>query len=503
MSMIQFFTTTQAKYDAAVKDANALYFCEDTQVLFKGDKRYGFEVITVESFENEEAENALRGVLYINKADNKVYYSDGKDWVEVGVLSGYVTAAANEAVNDAKKYTDAEIKKAISGVYRFKDVVETVAELPTSGMVSGDVYHVVHTNPYDTEKDSSAEYVWVVDPNDPSDTGSWEKLGTYFQFTGTTNNIPVYDGTGCFTDSEYSIGVSDTQQLNTFGAANKLATELATKALLDKKANLIGTEHEGEVAIIDAFGQYQASGATIGENLYEERKVTDDQGNEHIETDFATETDVLATETAVAQYVGNVVSGGISVDLTRKANKVIDGGEKMEGNLAGLDGAGDLTDSLVAAGAAAYNEATFGKSDVEGRTLLATEKAVTEYAEGTFAKQVEGTENDIVFVGVDGQVKDSGKSVIASINDTENVPTAKAVKEYVDAAVEGVSEDIPDISGKADKVTDAVSGNLAGLDDEGNLTDSGFKGGSATLGSAANVLATEAAVVTALTWKTL
>lgn len=53
-----------------------------------------------------------------------------------------------------------------------------------------------------------------------------------------------------------------------------------------------------------------------------------------------------------------------------------------------------------------------------------------------------------------------------------------------------------DLSGKADKVASAVAGNLAGLDTNGNLTDSGKKAGGATMATApnANTLATEAAV---------
>jgi len=36
---------------------------------------------------------------------------------------------------------------------------------------------------------------------------------------------------------------------------------------------------------------------------------------------------------------------------------------------------------------------------------------------------------------------------------------------------------IPDVTGKADKVTSATSGNFAALDANGNLTDSGHKHG--------------------------
>lgn len=468
MSMIQFFTTTQAKYDAAVKDANALYFCEDTQVLFKGDKRYGFEVITGRPATVGEA---LRGVLYIHD-DNKVYcYNGGDDWVEAGVLAAYVDQAEADAIAEAKRYTDGKIAEAIANVYRFKGIKATAEELPAEGNVTGDVWHVSADN---------SEYVW--------NGTAWEKLGFACKFEGTADMLVAYDGAGGLKESGKKL--SDiANDISTAASTAETNAKNYAKELADGKIDKV-TGADGKVATFTDDGNVE------GVIAIQDTIIVTAGGD-------VTQKDDLPTIDAVVGYVEAVVTGGISVDLRGKANKVTDGGAKMEGNLAGLDAEGDLTDSLVAAGAAAYDEATFGKSDVEGRTLLATEKAVTEYAEGTFAKQVAGTENDIVFVGADGQVKDSGKSVVTAIGENENVPTAKAVKDYVDDSVKEVSDRIPDISGKADKVADAVSGNLAGLDAEGNLTDSGFKGGSATLGSAANVLATEAAVVTALTWKTL
>lgn len=57
-----------------------------------------------------------------------------------------------------------------------------------------------------------------------------------------------------------------------------------------------------------------------------------------------------------------------------------------------------------------------------------------------------------------------------------------------------------DLSGKADKVEGAVNGNFAGLDADGNLTDSGKKAGGATLSATpdADTLASEAAVKAAM-----
>ena len=56
-----------------------------------------------------------------------------------------------------------------------------------------------------------------------------------------------------------------------------------------------------------------------------------------------------------------------------------------------------------------------------------------------------------------------------SVYDSDNaVATAGGIKSYVTSA-------IPDVTGKADKVSSATNGNFAGLDSNGNLTDSGSK----------------------------
>ncbi len=66
--------------------------------------------------------------------------------------------------------------------------------------------------------------------------------------------------------------------------------------------------------------------------------------------------------------------------------------------------------------------------------------------------------------------------------------------------MERLDDTTVDLSGKLDKVTGAVAGNLPTLTDEGGIVDSGKKVGGATLNAApdANTLATEAAVRAAI-----
>ena len=56
----------------------------------------------------------------------------------------------------------------------------------------------------------------------------------------------------------------------------------------------------------------------------------------------------------------------------------------------------------------------------------------------------------------------------------------------IDTSSYATTSQIPDISGKADKVTSATNGNLAGLNASGNLTDSGWDGAKTTTSASGN-----------------
>lgn len=66
-----------------------------------------------------------------------------------------------------------------------------------------------------------------------------------------------------------------------------------------------------------------------------------------------------------------------------------------------------------------------------------------------------------------------GYSISVNVNVSTEADNALVKKE--DGSLYVPKAEVVDISGKADKVTDAAEGNFAGLDAEGNLTDSGKK----------------------------
>lgn len=141
-----------------------------------------------------------------------------------------------------------------------------------------------------------------------------------------------------------------------------------------------------------------------------------------------------------------------------KADKVMDA---TAGDLAGIDSDGNLTDSGIAASDVATTEDLAGKQD----TISDLDTIRSGAAAGATAVQP----SDLAAVATSG-----------SYNDLLNKPTIPAAQVNSDwNADSGVAQilnkpTIPDVSGKADKVVGATSGDVATLDGNGNLTDSGL-----------------------------
>jgi hypothetical protein len=99
------------------------------------------------------------------------------------------------------------------------------------------------------------------------------------------------------------------------------------------------------------------------------------------------------------------------------------------------------------------------------------------------------TTGDFVKIAVDGTIESAGVSassfdsagaaetvgntLTGSSTDTSDTLTLYGIKAYVKARTEGIASTTA-LAEKADLVTNATDGNLAGLDEDGNLTDSGI-----------------------------
>jgi hypothetical protein len=140
----------------------------------------------------------------------------------------------------------------------------------------------------------------------------------------------------------------------------------------------------------------------------------------------------------------------LATDFGAKADKVTGA---VSGNFAGLDSNGNLTDS----GSKAADFKT-------KQTAVADADATTDGTAATFVDSVTQNANGEI------TVHKKGVQAAQAYVDEQNPGQAGLMSAADKAKLDGV-----DYSGKADKVASATNGNFAGLDANGNLTDSGFK----------------------------
>ena len=144
----------------------------------------------------------------------------------------------------------------------------------------------------------------------------------------------------------------------------------------------------------------------------------------------------------------NVISATVpSVDISGKADKVENA---VNGNLAGLDATGNLTDSGIAADRV-VQDASYVHTDQNFTTEL---------------------KNKLVNIEAGAQVNVQSDWLEENSSSDAYIRNKPDMSQY--ATPEDIEQLEQDISGKADKVSGATAGNLAGLDSTGNLTDSGI-----------------------------
>lgn len=173
----------------------------------------------------------------------------------------------------------------------------------------------------------------------------------------------------------------------------------------------------------------------------------------------------IAANAQVNVLEGVQVNGvDLTIDANKKVNVVISGkADKVagatNGNFAVLDSNGNLADSLKSPSDYYVKSDTYSQSEVN--TLIA--------AVSTMSLKVVNTL----------PVTDISKTTIYLVPKTVGTSTTNVYNEYVclddtttPAQWELIGDTAIDITNKADKVSGAVSGNLAGLDINGNLTDS-------------------------------
>ena len=266
----------------------------------------------------------------------------------------------------------------------------------------------------------------------------------------------------------------------------KLATDAVTT---DKIKN--GNVTEGKLA------DGAVTTAKIGANAITPAKVSNDTYEISISGNAATASDAES-------------GSALRTELDNKADKVTGA---TNGNLAGLDASGNLTDSGVKPSAfktkqtavidptadgtatsfidtisqndngeitvtkrtvptATTSEA--GISQLNSSTVIRTDGATSLSEDETKAVTAKGVANAIK--NLDSGDKTQGSQVVCAVNVTDNGKIAVTKSQLGISDIDQLGTRLGNIeSGKADKVANATAGDFASLDSNGNLVDSGSK----------------------------
>lgn len=144
-----------------------------------------------------------------------------------------------------------------------------------------------------------------------------------------------------------------------------------------------------------------------------------------------------------------------SIDYSGKADKV---SGATNGNFAGLDANGNLTDS-------GFKAADFQAAGDYKTTQTAV---VSPTADGNSYAYIDTISQD-----TNGEITATKKTIPDAVASVSGVGGTKGLMSAADK--ETIDNLGTSLNGKADKVASATNGNFAGLDSNGNLTDSGSK----------------------------
>ena len=293
--MLKFYYGTAAQYASATKDSEALYFITDQKKIYKGSVDYTEAARVVASMPASPAQ----GIVYFDQSDSKVKVFDGTNTNVIALPASALigsgstdnTVATSKAVYDAitplapkaspvftgtpeaptasrgtnttqiattafvKDACD-QVQAALAGALHFKGVVNTVADLPASGNVEGDVYQV-KTNPQGTD----AEYVWTL--NGTTSAGAWEELGAVIDLSAYATKAEC--------DTYYDAIGAAAAVLGSSGDAASAATVYGAKAYADSLAtnyDAAGSAATAKSDVIGASGDLASADTIYGAKAY-------------------------------------------------------------------------------------------------------------------------------------------------------------------------------------------------------------------------------------------
>lgn len=451
MAMVNFKVGTQAKYDAATKNDNTLYFITDAKRIYKGSVDVTESLVVVTNYEGNEGgislANAFEGKLYVNAATFEVRIKSGDTWK---VFSpGYLTDGTNfaDASNSGKLATIGAIKTYITA--------QIAAITGGTAFVKGVTF-------------DSTNKALLIDKGEANPTSvalTGMAYAPTYDATNLTLTIPVVGGESVVVN----IPKDNFVRSGRYEASYTLPDSSTGPAIVLVVNN--GTQGSDQEVVIPAASLVDVYTGGNTDNV----QVSVSNGN------VITASVVLDPDTNNALTSG---AAGLKVDITGKANRVA---TPTAGDIVTTDANGHPVDSGKVFGGSTL-AATPNANTVA--TEAAVNTAITNATSGKANKLTSAASTHVLVGSANGDLSDSGKTILSTGtlgNSDSTIPTANLI----------AAEDAK----KADKLTSAASSHILIGAADGNIADSSKTIGGATLSATpdADTMATEAAVNTAIT----
>ena len=506
----KFIQTTYAKYltkkAADQLDANALYFITDSGAhqIYKGADVYAAALIKVSSEAAlPEASAAQEGALYYNTGNNTAKIFVGGAYYDLSIpkatsISGSVASTDNTfpttyAVQEyAKSVGSAATADKLDKISGTNGNILTVASNGSAIVDSGFVAGTAST----IGTASSTVLPNEVAVKDYADSAAAGMGATKLdKISGTNGNLLAVDSTGsAVKDSGLVAGGASIAATPT---TSTLATELAVSTAISAAEDRANSYTDSKIEALGDVFEFKGTKANIAAlPAGSDSK----KGDVWIVTDAGSDADGNPLSNVEYVYDGSDWEMlGTTVNLTGYAEKAV---PTAAGEIATLASDGDLVASGKTIGGATITVTSGAASE----NVLATEKAVKAYADAVASSAAgaylpfvtSATENDIAFVGANGQtIVDSGLTAgagtnIATTPVTTVLANELAVKTYADSAAASMG------STKIDKFANTNNHIIFG-DGSSQIKDSGYTIGGASISSTGSaVVATEEGVASAV-----
>jgi hypothetical protein len=377
-------------------------------------------------------------------------FTDGGT-TKLGILPEGITnpTGASDIANTlaTQKYVLDQIG-GVAGAMVFKDIVNGDKPLPDKGYKAGWVYEVAEAGTYAGQVCENGDMIVCVKDyaSGTASNADWAVI--------QRNLDGIVIGPNSAVDAHIAVFDGATGKLIKDGG--EVISNLKTKQTAVTDPTASGTT----LTVIDTISQNEngvitATKKTIQDGTTSQKGVVQLAGA--IGATVAEENNKAASEKAVRDAINDLDVAAVTVG----ASKTLDSISEVDGKIAAsavdiqIDESQvtDLVDDL----ASKQDNLSF-----EGTYDASTNKVATE---STVSDAIKALDVSAISVGAD--------KTLASISEADGKISATPVD--IQIAESQVTNLTGDLGAKADKVTSATDGNFAGLDANGNLTDSGSK----------------------------